>query len=218
MNIQEICAIGKIEANDENIAIIQNYIQYIKPWLNSTEFKQNWANKPYPPLIDPKKIDFEGANALHAWTLNIPFPKYYDFVVFGSHGVGITTAMNGYLWLCGAVAVGLRRDANGLVKLLAPNMMDKLRAYIKALIKAMNAVFDEHYKYRFSENDVLEYFKANPKSRQVFSYVLNQHLTLLRTHKPEIIKSYEWYQKYLEIAKNDEPLDTTQNGVSVTNF
>lgn len=109
-------------------------------------------------------------------------------------------------------------DANSLVTLLAPNMMTKLRAYIKALIEAMDAVFKEHYKYRFSEDDVLEYFKAHPKSRQVFSYVLNQHLTFLRAHKPEIIANYTWYQKYLEIAKDDEPLDTTQNGVSVTNF
>lgn len=525
MSIEEICQIGKLELNDENAQIIQSYAEHIVPWLESAEFRDKWANKPFPPLINPEKIDFEGANALHAWALNIPFPKYYDFVVFGSHGVGITTAMNGYLWLCGAVPVGLSRKAkiddkdddekpsnkanyinmlktlvllksykeaqakkrekggekegekmpfshiylrlndfiadsdakklyslidaskalhivrdpvsnlktgvnnpqmiefmkyddceelqkfslnfgsnpknsletvviypqggsfekkkeqrvgeggefhvrpcidsidywmldntqnfhdgvlfsllsgslkniklkqtsdfigeraydcmcdiceffgiskpdeslaetfskraansvgflpitiyandktkffdgsysgdkfeykdiknsakiilssamdpiatlslydiseyfddivgfdksfmrlstgaNDLVKLLAPNMMTKLRAYIKSLIEAMNAVFEEHYKHRFSEDDVLEYFKAHPKSRQVFSYVLNQHLTFLKAHKPEIVANYTWYQKYLEIAKDDEPLDTTQNGVSVTNF
>ena len=525
MTVEQICHIGKIELNDENTHIIKSYAEHIVPWLESDEFREKWASKAYPPLINPEKIDFEGANALHAWTLNIPFPKYYDFVVFGSHGVGITTAMNGYLWLCGAVPVGLSRtakiddkdedekpsnkanyvnmlkylvllksykeaqakkrekngekegekmpfshiylrlndfiadsdakklyslidaskalyivrdpisnlkslvnnpqmiklikyddskelqdfalsfdsnpkqsleaviiypqggsfekkkeqrvgeggeihvrpcidsidywmldnaqtfhdgvlfnllsgslkniklkqtndfigqkaydcmcdiceffgiskpdeslaeifskraansvgflpimiyannktkffddsysgdkfeyndiknsakiilssamdplatlsrydiseyfadiggfdenfmrlsaDANSLVTLLAPNMMTKLRAYIKALIEAMDAVFKEHYKYRFSEDDVLEYFKAHPKSRQVFSYVLNQHLTFLRAHKPEIIANYTWYQKYLEIAKDDEPLDTAQNGVSVTNF
>ena len=525
MTIEEICQIGKIEVNDENIKIIQNYAEYIVPWLKSDEFKANWANKPYPPLINPAKIDFEGANALHAWALNIPLPKYYDFVVFGSHGAGITGAINSFLWLCGAVAVGLSRnakidskdddekpsnlanyvnmikalvllndfkkaqakkrekggekegekmpfnhiylrlndfiadndakklyslidaskalhvvrdpisnlksfvnnpqmiklmkydeteelqdfalnfginpknslesviiypqggnfekkkeqkvgvggemhvrpcidsidywmldntqsfhdgvlfsllsgslkniklkqtsdfigakaydcmcdiceffgiskpdeslaeifskraanfggflpisifandkteffdgsysgdefkysdiknsakitlssamdpiatlslydiseyfkdiidfdgcgikistEANSLVKLLAPNMMNKLRAYIKALIEAMNAVFEEHYKYRFNEDEVLEYFKAHPKSRQVFSYVLNQHLTFLKAHKPEIVANYSWYQKFLEIAKDDEPLDTTQTGVSITNF
>ena len=111
MTLEQICQIGKLELNDENTHIIQSYAQHIVPWLESDEFREKWASKPYPPLINPEKIDFDGANALHAWTLNIPFPKFYDFVVFGSHGVGITTAMNGYLWLCGAVPVGLSSTA-----------------------------------------------------------------------------------------------------------
>ena len=532
MTVEQICHVGKIELNDENTHIIQSYAQHIVPWLESNEFREKWASKPYPPLINPEKIDFDGANALHAWTLNIPFPKFYDFVVFGSHGVGITTAMNGFLYLCGAVGIGLSRKAklnetddnekpsnkaayiellkglmaiktlkdnqklkevnhiflmlndfiadkdakkiyslidaslalhivrdpisnlkslvnnpeivkkmwysdesydiesfekdmkegrlsygalrdialdftqdpakllkqiihyaggkeeskpkntekikkiseeemilrpkissvdtwmvdstqafhdgvlfqllsgslkkcklkqtsdfigeksydcmceiceflgikkpdeslapvfskraansvaflpltiyanaktplfsdekgsfkdkdrltsakielvtamspvasagydiskyfsdidgfdvgqirvvvtsnDDLIKLLEAGLMDKLKRYIAALVKAIDDEFNAHSKYRFDEKDILDYFKEHKKSRQIMSYIMNQHLLLLKSNKPEIIEGYGWYQKYLEIAKDDEPLDTTQDGVSVTNF
>ena len=105
-----------------------------------------------------------------------------------------------------------------LIKLLEAGLMDKLKRYIAALVKAIDDEFNAHSKYRFDEKDILDYFKEHKKSRQIMSYIMNQHLLLLKNNKPEIIEGYGWYQKYLEIAKDDEPLDTTQDGVSVTNF
>lgn len=523
MTLEQICSIGKVEINDENTKIIKSYQQYIIPWLNSDKFKDHWANKPYPPLIDPDKMEWGGSDALHAWTLNLPLPKFYDFVVFGSHGVGISTAMNRFLWMCKAVAVccnklakinekdekenpsnkanyvnmlkhlvffeGFRKaqakrledkeieamsfkyvylqlndfindsdakkfyslidaslalhivrdpisnlkslvnnpqmithtkyeddenlkkfalnfntnakktlskviiypqggafekkkmqkigeggemnvrpcidsidywmldntqtfhdgalftllsgslnkiklkqttdfigeksydcmceiceffgldkpdekfapifakraansvgflplsiyaddkteffdkkfgagakfnaasiknsakiilssandpvaklsrydiseyfkdvkgfddsamlistGADDLVKLLAPNMMKKLKYYIKSLLKAIDEIFEEHYKYRFSEDDVLEYFRQNKRSRQVMNYILNQHLYFLSTHKPDVVKNYKWYQKFLELCKDDEPLENSDVNFSVTSF
>lgn len=69
MTSEQICSIGKVEINDENTKIIKSYQQYIIPWLNSDKFKDHWANKPYPPLIDPDKMEWGGSDALHAWTL-----------------------------------------------------------------------------------------------------------------------------------------------------
>ena len=108
--------------------------------------------------------------------------------------------------------------ADDLVKLLAPNMMKKLKYYIKSLLKAIDEIFEEHYKYRFSEDDVLEYFRQNKRSRQVMNYILNQHLYFLNTHKPDVVKNYKWYHKFLELCKDDEPLENSDVNFSVTSF
>lgn len=101
MSLDDICQIGHIKASDENLQILSKYTQFIIPWLESAEFKANWANKPFPPLIDPKKMDYQGSAAEHAWLLNIPLPKYYDFVVFGAHASGLHSAIPAFLSLCG---------------------------------------------------------------------------------------------------------------------
>ena len=97
MTVEQICQIGKVKISDENIAIINQYKDYIIPWLSSDEFKTNYAKKEFPPLINPAKLDYEGSNPAHAWVLNLPLPAFYDFLVFGSHAVGLHGAMIGFL-------------------------------------------------------------------------------------------------------------------------
>lgn len=112
MSTNEICAIGNIEPNDENSKIIQQYANFIIPWLNSDEFKNLYAKKPYPPLINPAKMDYDGSDPLHAWVLNLPLPKYYDFVAFGSHASGFHSAIPAFMQLCGVgPKVMVMRDA-----------------------------------------------------------------------------------------------------------
>lgn len=101
MTVEQICKIGKVKINDENIAIINQYKDYIIPWLSSDEFKNNYAKKEFPPLINPAKLDYEGSNPAYAWVLNLPLPAFYDFCVFGSHAVGLHGAMIGFFALCG---------------------------------------------------------------------------------------------------------------------
>ena len=76
MTIEQICQIGKVKISDENIAIINHYIDYIIPWLSSDEFKTNYAKKEFPPLINPAKLDYEGSDPAHAWVLNLPLPAF----------------------------------------------------------------------------------------------------------------------------------------------
>lgn len=105
MSIEEICQIAQIEPSDENKEIIEKYTKHIIAWISSDEFKQNWAHNPFPPLINPAVMDYAGSDASHAWVLNLPLPKYYDFVVFGAHASGLHSAIPAFLYLCGC---GLR--------------------------------------------------------------------------------------------------------------
>lgn len=100
MTIEQICKIGRVAK--ENIQIIENFKESITAWLSSDEFRQNYANKPYPPLVNPKKVEYKKGSAEVAWTLNLPLPKYYDFVIFGAHACGFHAAIPGFLMLCGA--------------------------------------------------------------------------------------------------------------------
>lgn len=58
-------------------------------WLSSLEFKEKYQNHHYPPLLNPKKINYEKINAKLAWDLNIVLPQVKLFI-WGSHGCGAT--------------------------------------------------------------------------------------------------------------------------------
>ena len=52
----------------------------IKDWTKLSEFKDKYANHPYPPLLNPQNIDYESIPADLAWELNLPLPPKYKFV------------------------------------------------------------------------------------------------------------------------------------------
>ena len=113
MDIEEICQIANIDASHGNKEIIESYKDHIMNWLSSQKFRDNYASLSYPPLIDPDIMNYEGSAPEHAWVLNIPLPKYYDFVAFGSHAVGFHGALPGFLSLCGvAPKVMALRDSS----------------------------------------------------------------------------------------------------------
>ena len=90
MTVEQICRVGKIELNNENIALITNLQNQISTWLESTKFKeqiigkdnQTYAALPYPPLLDPDSINYFTSEASICWRLNIPLPPFYDMCVF----------------------------------------------------------------------------------------------------------------------------------------
>lgn len=101
MSLEQITQIAKLDhTNQDVLNILALYQEQIISWLNSKKF-QAWAQKPYPPLLNPAKIDYAFLNPIHAWVLNLPLPKHYDFITFGSKFSGLDTA-RGYLMLCGA--------------------------------------------------------------------------------------------------------------------
>lgn len=102
MTLEKIAKLGKVELSNENLEILSFYQAQIEQWLQSTEFQtSNWAKKPYPPLLNPSKVEYERLPENHAWTLNLPLPKNYDFVLFGSHAAGMHAAVPGFFTLCG---------------------------------------------------------------------------------------------------------------------
>lgn len=104
MTLDEIRAIGKVADGEfENIVLLK-YQEQIENFLSSSEFG-SWANKPYVPLLNPNTFDYENTEPLEAWVLNMPLPKYYDFVAFGSHNVGFHGAITAFLGLCDAHSV-----------------------------------------------------------------------------------------------------------------
>ena len=56
----------------------------IKDWTKSSEFKDKYANHPYPPLLNPQNIDYESIPADLAWELNLPLPPKYDLIYFNN--------------------------------------------------------------------------------------------------------------------------------------
>lgn len=54
----------------------------IKAWLNSNEFKKNYASLPYPPLLNPKNIDYAKLPFAFCNALNLPIPQHYNYMFF----------------------------------------------------------------------------------------------------------------------------------------
>ena len=114
MTIEEILQIGKVERNDENIAIIERFKEQISAWLKSDKFQQiaegggssTYAALPYPPLLDPASINYETSDIKLCWCLNLPLPPFYDFMIFGSHAVSLHSGVPAFLKLCNCGTAG----------------------------------------------------------------------------------------------------------------
>lgn len=68
----------------------------------SDDFNERYkkGSHPYPSLLDPKKlndenekINYKNIPAELAWEMNLPLPDRYEFVIFGSHGVGMKSVL-----------------------------------------------------------------------------------------------------------------------------
>ncbi|MFX3626364.1 DUF2972 domain-containing protein [Campylobacter sp. LH-2024] len=80
-----------------NFDYVIKKINLIEEWLLSNDFNEKYKkeNHPYPSLLDPKKlndekeeINYKTIPAQLAWEMNLPLPDNYEFVFWGSHGVG----------------------------------------------------------------------------------------------------------------------------------
>ena len=77
----------------------------IKDWTKSSEFKDKYANHPYPPLLNPQNIDYESIPADLAWELNLPLPPKYKFLCVMASFNGHTAMVLG-LKKCGVCIMG----------------------------------------------------------------------------------------------------------------
>ncbi|MDY6187516.1 MAG: DUF2972 domain-containing protein [Campylobacter sp.] len=162
-------------------------------------------------------------------------PKINKELVENSIKITLTTRFDGTLYILPELdisslfeladpvfAVIIESQADALKLLKSPELLAKIKIYIKDLSHALLKQAKIENTKKLKENDVLAWFEKYPKMRQVMSFIMKQHLLLLRTHKPEIIEGYKYYQEFLKLSKDDEPLDLSSglNGksISVTNF
>ena len=198
MTIEQICQIGKVKISDENIEIINKYKDYIVAWLACDEFKNNYANKEFPPLINPQKLDYEGSDPKHAWLLNIPLPNYYDFVAFGSHAVGLHGAMIGFFALCGVSrkVMALRGGAAAnLADVSSQDNYERMFSEILALNKLKQAGFVKHFYLQLSDlvldNDTKKFYSLIDASNAL--HIVRDPISVLKStaavpHRAEIMK------------------------------
>ncbi|WP_270982759.1 hypothetical protein, partial [Campylobacter helveticus] len=82
-----------------NKAFVLEHFDEVSLWLNSKEFKDKYEreNHPYPPLLDPDKLNdenyilnYEKISAEKAWEMNLPLPRVYKvvFFIFGASAHG----------------------------------------------------------------------------------------------------------------------------------
>ncbi|EAJ9149010.1 DUF2972 domain-containing protein [Campylobacter coli] len=85
------------------------YFDLVEEWLLSDDFYKKYKkeNHPYPPLLDPRKlndkneiINYSNISAKLAWKINLPLPHTFKFLFWGSHGVG-NEGLMAFLKLCG---------------------------------------------------------------------------------------------------------------------
>ena len=57
-----------------------------KAWIQSAAFKEKYidTNHLYPPLLNPKDIDYTKISAQLAWELNLPLPQNYEYIYITS--------------------------------------------------------------------------------------------------------------------------------------
>ncbi|TLD88682.1 DUF2972 domain-containing protein [Helicobacter sp. MIT 05-5294] len=106
--------IKSMESQSKNF-ILEHYQEVLK-WLQSKEFKESYldTNHPYPPLLNPNRLNKESQNPYPAlsyqnippevaWEINLPLPKdRVLFVYWGGHGTG-NTAFKCFMRRCGVL-------------------------------------------------------------------------------------------------------------------
>lgn len=68
---------------------IAPYSDEILQWTQHKDFAK-FANSHFPPLLNPKCVDYHKIPCEIAWELNLPLPQRFQFVYWGSHGAGNT--------------------------------------------------------------------------------------------------------------------------------
>lgn len=86
------------------VRVLVNNKNLVVDWLKSKEFKERYANHPYPPLLNPENIDYKQISPELAWELNLPLPPYFNFLYLTSHGSG-STGMVSFLKKCNCSAI-----------------------------------------------------------------------------------------------------------------
>lgn len=82
-----------------NLKFFIKNIDDIKSWIESEVFKNKFmdANHPYPPLLNPKFINYHKTPPEILWNINAPLPENYAFLWLYSHGCGMLSLRDYFL-------------------------------------------------------------------------------------------------------------------------
>lgn len=82
-----------------NLKFFIKNIEDIKSWIETEIFKNKFMdiNHPYPPLLDPKFIDYHKTPLEILWNINAPLPQNYAFLWLYSHGCGMLSLRDYFL-------------------------------------------------------------------------------------------------------------------------
>ena len=141
------------------VRVLVMHKDMVLAWLESQEFKEKYINHPYPPLLNPATINYDGIPAEFAWELNLPLPPYFDFLLVRSHGAG-GSGFHRFLEHCGCLDFyyGGIEDARATY----------VSIYQQILKNALNKNSKSKYTYLHIEDYVLrgdykKYFALVPK-------------------------------------------------------
>ncbi len=93
------------------------------------------------------------------------------------------------------ICIGIQREnleylrANG-------ELYTQTKSYLQELIQELISQNEREKLKKFSEKDVLEFMEKNPKIRQKFKSILDEHLSLIKQERPDIIESWKYYQEF----------------------
>ena len=126
----------------ENLQFFVTNFEIIAQWLTSIEFITTYKTKahPYPPLLNPKQVDYRQIPAEFAWRINLPLQETYKFIWFHK-GSSASAATMEFFKKCGILAPNHGGDSFFAYKQMYETKQDKI-AYIYPLNWK-----ESHYKF-----------------------------------------------------------------------
>lgn len=80
-------------------------------WLNSEDFLL-YAASPYPPVFDPRDINYAATSANYAWELNLPLPNFAKIIIWGGHNTN-TLGWKSFFRLCDGEIIEFADELDG---------------------------------------------------------------------------------------------------------
>ncbi|MEB2806953.1 DUF2972 domain-containing protein [Campylobacter upsaliensis] len=73
--------------------------------------------------------------------------------------------------------------------------------YLDKLLKTIQQVVRQEIEKEVSVWDVLNYFKENMAEREDFYKILDKELAIIKTHRPDIVASWKYYEEFEKICE-----------------
>lgn len=127
----------EIQLSPLGINLAKQNIAAAQKWLNSEDFLA-YAASPFPPIFDPRDINYSKTSANYAWELNLPLPNFAKIIIWGGHNTN-SRAHKTFFRLCGAEIIEFADELDGY-KLYEKyyNALLEWSAKNKALIESAN--------------------------------------------------------------------------------
>ncbi|TLD79790.1 DUF2972 domain-containing protein, partial [Helicobacter sp. MIT 05-5293] len=86
-------------------------------------------------------------------------------------------------------------------------LFDAVQSYFQRYFHALQSYIENLKNNLFSEQDILNYLKNNPQLALAFKKQIQEDITLIKSHRSDIIESWKYYQEFERICKELEEND-----------